>query len=124
VVLRIYAGADGESHFQDVELVFEETDFVSPALPVLMTQFEGANGYAFERVPPGWYGDWHPVPERVLAVYLSGEGTMDASDGEVRKLVPGTILLAEDTTGKGHISRVTGADEMLVLIVTVADTPG
>jgi hypothetical protein len=35
----------------------------------------------------------------------------------VRELVPGTILLAEDTTGKGHISRVTGEEDMLVLIV-------
>jgi hypothetical protein len=41
----------------------------------------------------------------------------------LRDLVPGTILLAEDTTGKGHISRVTGTDEMLVLIVTLGDTP-
>jgi hypothetical protein len=123
VVIRTYADADGESHFQDVDLAFEETDFVPPAPPVLMTPFEDANGYAFERVPPGWYGDWHPVPRRVLAVYLSGEGTMETSDGEVRNLLPGTILLAEDTTGKGHISRVTGADEMLVLIVTLGDTP-
>jgi hypothetical protein len=121
VVLRIYADADGESHFQDVDLAFEETEFLPPAPAVLMTPFEDANGYAFERVPPGWHGDWHPVPQRVLAVYLSGEGTMEASDGEVRNLVPGTILLAEDTTGKGHISRVTGAAEMLVLIVTVGD---
>jgi hypothetical protein len=122
VVLRIYADANGESHFQDVDLAFEEKDFVSPAPPVLMTPFEGANGHAFERVPPGWHGDWHPVPQRVLAVYLSGEGTMEASDGEVRDVVPGTVLLAEDTTGKGHTSRVTGADEMLVLIVTLGDT--
>ena len=42
---------------------------------------------------------------------------MEASDGEVRELAPGTILLAEDTAGKGHVSRVTGDEDMLVLIL-------
>jgi hypothetical protein len=82
-----------------------------------MTALEGATSYGFELVHPGWHGDWHPVPQRLLAVYLSGAGTMEASDGERRELLPGTILLAEDTSGKGHISQVTGAEDMLVLIL-------
>jgi uncharacterized cupin superfamily protein len=36
----------------------------------------------------------------VLAVYLSGQGVIEASDGELRTIEPGTILLAEDTTEK------------------------
>jgi hypothetical protein len=86
-----------------------------------MTALEDASQYGFELVNPGWHGDWHPVPQRLLAVYLSGAGTIEASDGEVRDLLPGTILLAEDTSGKGHVSRVTGADEMLVLIMMLPD---
>jgi hypothetical protein len=122
-VLRIYADADGESHFEDVELSFAEEDFVPPAPPVLITPFEPATSYAFEQVPPGWHGDWHPAPARVLAIYLSGHGVIEASDGEVRSIEPGTILLAEDTTGKGHITRVTGSDDVLVVIVTLPDQP-
>jgi hypothetical protein len=38
----------------------------------------------------------------MIAVYLSGEGEIEASDGEVRRLLPGMVLLAEDTTGRGH----------------------
>ena len=119
--LRIYADDEGESHFEDVELAFQRADFVPPAPPVLMSSFEPATQYGFERVHPGWQGDWHPAPERVLAIYLAGEGEMEASDGEVRALRPGTILLAEDTTGRGHISRVTGSDEMLVVILLLPD---
>ena len=122
MLLRIYADAEGESHFEDVELAFEQADFVPPAPPVLMTAFESASSYGFELVHPGWHGDWHPVPQRLMAVYLSGTGTMEASDGEIRELRPGTILLAEDTTGKGHISEVTGAEDMLVLILMLPDT--
>ena len=122
-VLPIYADADGESHFEDVELSFAQEDFVPPAPPVLITSFEPASSYAFEQVPPGWHGDWHPAPARVLAIYLSGHGVIEASDGEVRPIVPGTILLAEDTTGKGHITRVTGSDDVFVVIVTLPDQP-
>jgi hypothetical protein len=120
-VLRIYADEQGESHFEDVEFAFEQTDFVPPAPPVLMTALQSASSYGFELVHPGWHGDWHPVPQRLLAVYLSGAGTIEASDGERRDIAPGTILLAEDTTGKGHVSEVTGAEEMLVLILMLPD---
>ena len=121
MILRIYADAEGESHFEDVEFPFEQTDFVPPAPPVLMTALESASSYSFELVHPGWHGDWHPVPQRLLAAYLSGVGTIEASDGELRDPRPGTILLAEDTTGKGHISAVTGTEEMLVLILLLPE---
>jgi hypothetical protein len=91
-VLRIYADDDGESHLEEVELAFEAEDFVPPAPPVLMTQFKPAVSYAFERVPPGWHGDWHPAPSRVLAVYLSG------------RRIP-TLRQHETTQGVGAPSR-------------------
>jgi hypothetical protein len=120
--VRIYADEDGESHFEDLDVVFAEADFVPPAPPVLMSPVQPASAFSFEQVHPGWEGDWHPVPSRVLAVYLSGSGEMTASDGETRGLLPGTVLLAEDTTGKGHTSRVTGSEVMHVVILTLPDS--
>lgn len=118
-VLRIYADARGESHLEEVGLQFTEDDFVPPAPPVLMTAFEAAESYAFERVPARWHGDWHPAPRRVLALYLSGEVEIEASDGDTRRLTPGTVLLAEDTSGKGHVTRVTSDEEAFVAIVAL-----
>jgi hypothetical protein len=120
-VLRIYADAEGESHLDEVELAFEEDDFVPPAPPVLMTPFAPADSYAFERVPPGWHGDWHPAPQRVMALYLAGEVEIAASDGDTRLLTPGTVLLAEDTSGKGHVTRVVGTEEAFVVIVALPE---
>ena len=108
--MRLYADEEGVSHFEDVEITFQESDFVPPAPPVLLSSFNPTNQYGFE-----------VVPGRVLAIYLSGQGEIEASDGEVRTIGPGSILLAEDTTGKGHISRTTGPDEMLVLILQLPD---
>jgi len=87
---------------------------------VLMSSFESAIQYGFELVPPG-QGDWHPAPHRVLAIYLSGEGEIEASDGEVRPIGPGTILLAEDTIGRGHRNRVTGSSEVSMVLVMLPD---
>lgn len=106
--LRIYADEDGESHFEDVDLAYHETDFVPPAPPVSTSSFRPASQFGFAIVPPGWHGDWHPAPSRELVIYLSGEGEIETSNGEVRALAPGTVLLAEDTHGKGHVSRGSG----------------
>ncbi|HEX6302406.1 MAG TPA: cupin domain-containing protein [Acidimicrobiia bacterium] len=120
-VIRIWADEEGESHLEDVDLEFAEEDFVPPAPPVLLTSPGAATGYAFAQVAPGWHGDWHPAPRRELVVYLTGQGTIEASDGESRPLGPGTILLAEDTTGQGHVTKVTGTNEMFVVVVTLPD---
>jgi hypothetical protein len=119
--IRIYADAGGESHFEDLEIPFEAADFVPPAPHVLLSPSQPAAAFSFERVHPGWHGDWHPVPQRLLAIYLSGSGEMVASDGEARELVPGTVLFAEDTTGRGHMSRVLGTEDMYVLILMLSD---
>lgn len=119
--LRIWASDDGESHLEDVELAFEESDFLQSAPSMRLTPQEKASGYFMARAPAGLELDWHAAPVRELAVYLTGQGEVEASDGTIRPLEPGTILLVEDTTGKGHKTRVTGVEGMLVVIVTLPD---
>jgi hypothetical protein len=113
----LYADADGESHFRDVEIEFRETDFAPPALPLNASAFGPAMQYGFLTAPPGWYGDWHPTPRRQFLFYLAGQTEIRVSDGEVRSFGPGDILLLEDTTGKGHVSRVVGSEEALSAVV-------
>lgn len=121
-LLRVFSDGNGESHFEDVEIPFAEIDdYFENTPPVLFSSFEPAEEYGFERVPPGWVGDWHPAPQRVLAIYLSGELEIQVSDGEVRPIGPGTILLAEDTTGKGHRNRVTSLSELHMVFVKLPD---
>jgi hypothetical protein len=40
---------------------------------------------------------------------LSGETEIEIGDGTKRRFGPGDILLADDTSGQGHISRDVGA---------------
>jgi hypothetical protein len=114
---RLYADADGESHFEDVEVGMEDVVFAPPAPPVKLSEFVAASRFTFASVPPGWEGDWHPAPQRQFMLYLAGEIEAEASDGEVRRFGPGSATLVEDTSGKGHRSRAVGADEVVMAVV-------
>ncbi|MFX0199093.1 MAG: cupin domain-containing protein [Candidatus Hodarchaeota archaeon] len=118
---RIYTDADGESHFEDVDVELQETNFAPPAPPANASSFSPATQYNFLTAPPGWYGDWHPTPHRQIAFCLAGKVEVSVSDGEIRSFGPGDILLAEDTTGKGHLSRVVGSAEALTATVQLPD---
>lgn len=89
--LRIWASEDGESHLETLDLLFEEVGYLPPAPPMLLTAQTPASRYCIARVPPGVDLDWHPAPTGHLAIYLTGEGEIEASDGAVRKIRPGTI---------------------------------
>jgi hypothetical protein len=103
---RIFADAHGESHFDEVEMELEQTDFAPPAPPMYTSKFERAKRYGFLSSPTGWFGDWHPAPKRQVAFCLTGELEIQVSDGESRHVGPGTVILLEDTDGKGHTTRV------------------
>ena len=114
---RFYADETGESHFMDVEIKLNPVDYAPPAPPISFSSFNPAIQYAFCVFPSGWYGDWHPTPQKQIFFILSGEGEVQASDGEVRRFGAGTILLAEDQSGKDHSSRVIGSKDMIVAVV-------
>ncbi len=113
---RIYADAAGETHFEDLDVALRPSPGGSE-----LSGFYPATGVIFRRSPVGQYLDWHPAPRRQFVVTLSGEAEVEASDGEIRRIGPGTVMLAEDTTGKGHITRGVGASERLSLFIPVPD---
>jgi quercetin dioxygenase-like cupin family protein len=46
---------------------------------------------------------------------LAGELEVQVSDGMVRTFGPGSVVLVEDTEGKGHISRVVGTERVFMV---------
>ncbi|MHA1577591.1 MAG: hypothetical protein ACTSU3_09545 [Candidatus Thorarchaeota archaeon] len=118
---RIYTDDDGETHFEDVEIELSPVDFAPPAPALNLSAFTEAKRFCYGNVSPGWFGDWHPTPKRQVFVYLSGQIEATVSDGEVRVFGPGSVTLLDDTTGKGHTSRVVGDQEVLGLFVQLED---
>ena len=115
--VRIYADAEGSSHFEDLEAGLNLVEVAPGIAPLYASPFKQASQYAFISAKPGWREDWHTAPQRQFLVYLAGVTEFQVSDGEIRKLGPGTILLAEDTIGKGHISEVVGEDDVVAVLI-------
>ena len=99
-VVRIFTGPDNQSHFEDVEVPLKDGGKVG-----FLSELVKAKGVVF-RITTGDYNyDFHPAPRRQYVVNLEGEVEIEVGDGTKRILRTGDILLAEDTTGQGHISR-------------------
>ena len=77
-------------------------------------------GAEIRRAPPGRVVDWHPAPRRQYVITLSGRGEIELIDGTKIQLGPGSINLAEDLTGKGHITRVIGNEDRVTIAIPVS----
>lgn len=120
--MRVYSDASGESHIEAVAVAFQEVNFSPPTPPAGLSTFLPATQWAFFTLPPGWYGDWHPTPRRQIFFYFSGEVEIEVSDGAIYRFGPGEMaLLFEDTAGKGHRSRVIGAEPLRLAVVQLPD---
>ena len=100
--VRMYTGDDGQSHFEDLNLPFD------PAQEVYRTDVQAALGIQFVYHPPGLVIDMHPAPRRQYVLTLQGQAEIVLGDGTTRRFGAGDVVLAEDLTGQGHITRIVG----------------
>ena len=120
--VRLYTDDEGESHFEDLELELPSVEFAPPAGPLNVAPFLPVERSQLVGFPVGWAGEaYHPVPGRQVFCALQGEFHVTASDGTSRSFPVGSILLLEDTWGKGHSTRLTGESEGLIFAVTLAE---
>ena len=115
-VTRLYTGADGTTKMEEFEVPLK-----SQGRGTELSEIVGVTSLQFRRTNQDYNLDWHQAPRRQYVVTLSGESEVELEGGRKIRLGPGHILLAEDTTGKGHISRATGSDDRLSLFITLAD---
>ena len=111
---NLYTDAKGESHFRDIEVEWaEETQAgkLSKRLP--------ATGIIFRETQAEYDLDWHPAPRRQYIVNLDAGVQLTASDGESRVIGAGEVILVEDTTGKGHLSKAVGGQVRHSIFVPV-----
>src|SRR4051812_32884633 len=114
-VTHVFTGGDGLSHVETVEMKLTANGDTE------LSAMARVSGLQFRRQAPNYFQDFHPASRKQYVITLSGEGEIELADG--RKIVarPGDVLLMEDVTGKGHISRGRGSDDRVTLFVPVAD---
>src|SRR5262245_37838508 len=113
VIARLYTGPDGQSHSEDIGVAWRPSQLnatFDESEPVRVTTAQ------FLRWPRGFVWQGHPASKRQYAIIVSGRGEIEVVGGKKVQLAPGRVLLAEDTTGKGHTTRV-GPDEDLVMLL-------
>lgn len=114
---RLLPTADGGSCFEELAVPVEPRQFAPPALPFGVSPLVDATQCGFLHLPSGWEGELHPSPLRMWIFVLAGEMEFEATSGEVRRIVPGSALLLEDTVGRGHSSWVLGAASATLAVV-------
>ncbi len=119
--VRVYSDSEGETHFSDDQLTFTLENYAPPAPPISVSKQLASESMVFISSAPGWVGDWHPVPRRQLMLVLSGELEVEVSDGEKRRFLPGSVAFVEDTTGRGHASRVVSSERVYMMAIPLKD---
>ena len=113
-VVRIYTGTDGRSHFEDLRVPLKDAGKVG-----FLSETVKASGLVFRETGGDYNYDFHVAPRRQYVVNLEGEVEIETGDGTKRVLRSGDILLAEDTTGQGHISRSVEGKTRKSLFITL-----
>jgi hypothetical protein len=113
-ITRVYTGEDDESHFEDLELPVQDLGKIGR----LSERFE-ATGIIFRETDGDYDLGFHNAPRRQFVINLDAPVEIEVGDGTKRVLGPGEVLLAEDTTGRGHISRAVDGRKRRSIFVTL-----
>ncbi len=98
-IVRIYTGDDQQSHLEEFQVPMESSQYGK------FSKLFRTTGIIFRETEPGQLIDFHTAPRRQFVVTLEGVAEIECGDGSIARLSGGDVLLADDTTGQGHISR-------------------
>ena len=91
---RMYTGADGKSHFEELDQQGGSKFFLTTITPKALVFKNDLNRDDLH--------GWHNAPRRQWCITLSGTVDIGIGDGTVKTFSPGDVFLAEDETGQGH----------------------
>ena len=111
---RLFTGPDKLTHSEEVPMDFPGG--VLKLLPITSGELHLAS--------PGNVIDWHRAPRRQYVITLVGHAELEVAGGKKINVGPGHVDLVEDVTGKGHITKVIGADDRITLQLPLADQAG
>ena len=114
-ITRMYTGPDNKSYFEDIDLGFD------PIQEAQRSTSQSSSTIQFVYQPPGHIIDMHPAPRKQYVITLQGQAEIIMGDGTKRTFGPGDIVLAEDLTGEGHITKIVGDIPRISAQISVND---
>jgi hypothetical protein len=112
-ITRFFTGPDGLTHAEEIEAKF-------PAGGGFYNLLSNS-GAQIRKTPPGRENGYHTASKRQYVITLSGHAELVMSGGQTIQVGPGSIELAEDLTGKGHITRTVGTEDRIAIVIPVTD---
>jgi len=104
--LIIHADEEGGTHFGVRDIPDREVALGPPPNPMgQMSDFGAVTTMCIISFPAGTEAPAHNAPQPYVVIVLSGEGEVVTSDGEARRFRAGELLMCNDLTGKGHVTR-------------------
>jgi len=114
-IIRMYTGTDNKSYFEEIELGF------NPVQEAQRSTSQSSSTIQFVYQPPGYVIAMHPAPRKQYVITLQGQAEIIMGDGTKRTFGPGDIVLAEDLTGEGHITKIVGDVPRISAQISVND---
>ncbi|HZZ46899.1 MAG TPA: hypothetical protein VFE65_08450 [Pseudonocardia sp.] len=105
-IIRFSATPDGGSHFSELDLTFPEPFTDQFGGVYHLSKVLNPTSAIFVDLPSELDQGWHLAPNRQFVILLSGCLEVETTDGETRRWNRGDIFMADDTSGKGHRTRV------------------
>ncbi len=99
MIVRIFTGDDGQSHFEELDLPTETVQRI-PTKP--------GEDLVFRKSAEDSFSDWHHPSRRQYLFVIDGRMEVSVGDGTSRQFQVGDVLLAEDLTGQGHVTKSIG----------------
>eukprot|EP01091_Cochliopodium_minus_P014578 TRINITY_DN4974_c0_g1_i1.p1 TRINITY_DN4974_c0_g1~~TRINITY_DN4974_c0_g1_i1.p1 ORF type:complete len:137 (+),score=23.69 TRINITY_DN4974_c0_g1_i1:22-411(+) len=116
-IVRIYATEDGESHIdKDYYINIDKPH----SLGTLSENFN-VRDLVFRRTPASYDLSYHCAPCRQFIVCLDAGVQCTTSDGDTVIVNAGEILLMEDVTGKGHLSKAVDGKPRTSIFIPIVD---
>jgi len=111
---NLYADADGETHFRDIEV-----DWAEKAPWGKLSKRLAATSIIFAEATADYHYESHPAPCRQYVITLDDGIEVTTSDGEHRVFSAGEVVLVEDTSGKGHVTKMFGGKPRNAVFIPV-----
>lgn len=108
---RIVTGDDNQSHFQEESLISEES-----AIGQLTSAFD-VESLFFGEVDNMAEVTWHHAPRPQFVLMLEGAMEIEIGDGTKKIFKNGDLLIAEDLTGQGHITRAATPEKLKYVVI-------
>jgi hypothetical protein len=117
--VHVFADSAGASHFREERFAFSPGRDGNSSIHAL----EAKGGATLLRLKAGAFEDWHNAPQAWYLIVLQGASEVTTSDGQARQFGPGSVVLLDDTAGKGHQTRAIGKVDHIAAVIPMADAP-